>query len=115
MCTYIVVTTILLRILTVSLLLLTCPRYPFYFGAGVTVPAGWDWNDVACLESSPSAYNIDYGYALCANTGFSVWGGKSWVLTFSTKESNRAEVVCDIVEATAAHRGWGDISLASNR
>lgn len=70
------------------------------------------------LESSPTAYNIDLGYALCiAYEGIPTSGSYigSYIITFSTAEANRGEVVCDPIESTVAHRGNGDISLAADK
>lgn len=84
--------------------------YPFYLAPGIDPPfTPFDWERVSCFESSATAYDLDLGYALCSG------GGKSFVLTFSTAPANRGEVVCQTIDASAAHRGWGDISLASDR
>ena len=85
--------------------------YPFYFGSKVSNPPSWDWSDwnTFCLESSPTAYDPDLGYALCVN------GGASSIITFSTAEANRGEIVCSPMPSSAAHRGEGDISLGGDR
>lgn len=70
---------------------------------------------VCSLESSPSAYDVDLGYALCIprdNAGNKL---HSHIITFSTAKENRGEIVRPPIDSNNAHRGFGDISLAADR
>jgi hypothetical protein len=70
---------------------------------------------VCSLESSPTAYDVNVGYALCMVKDTS--GNKlgSHIITFSTALENRGEIVCNPMPSANAHRGNGDISLAADR